>query len=955
MLNALLNTLLPGSKAASKAANISSEPTVLNRRAEDKRVTQADINRMYKRPRTFCDLLPWLEYQHEGQAFLLEDAKSYGAMYDLSPIGTEGRNDEFLGSIRDGLENALQNAFPEYDDKDGPWIVQMYGYDDYNLDDYIELLREHVWPHARGTQYTEAYLETMAAHLRGVTKSGGLFKDEGVTGGPWQGKWRRAKLFVYRRRAKSWSHPAGYDTKEELNEVCARFEQAMAPLESLGASMRRVGGKELHQWMLRWFNPNPDVLDGDTAAFYRAHAYAGDDPMAFPNNDFSESFVLNGPRTELSTQTWWFDNIPHRCLTAQRFRQSPRMGHLTGELANGKAIYALFDKLPEHTIMALTLIITPQDVLENHFNQLDRKSVGETLESQSTREDIETARQIMQSGHKLYRGNLAFYTRGETIQAIRKNAQIIESVLSNNNIALIKEADEQVGLDHYILNLPMNFDPIRDTNTQCARFLYAQHAANLSPAFGRSTGTKNPGITFFNRGGSPLSFDPLSLKDRRKNAHMLLLGPTGAGKSATLASMMGQLMAIVRPRLFIIEAGNSFGLLADYFAKMGLTVNKVQLKAGAGVSLPPFADAHLLLDKSQKEKLDIDRSIADNLKDLKDVRNTENDLPPEQPDDDDTGNGNEEQRDILGEMEIIAVLMITGGEQKEADAMNRADRKMIRNAILQAAKISYFENRQCLTEDVVKALNAISKDPEIPEGRRLRADQMSESMGLFCDGLEGEMFNRPGEAWPEADVTLIDLATYAREGYRGQLSVAYTSLLARVNNLAEKYQFDKRPLIKITDEAHIITTVPLLAAFIVKIVKMWRKLGAWYWGATQNLKDFPNEAEKLLSMIEWWVLLVMEKEEVEQVSRFRDLTLEQKHLLLSARKEPGKYTEGVVLSASIEALFRNVPPSLFLALAMTEKDEKVERRALMDQFGIDEVEAAIRVAQRLDSKRGLAA
>jgi len=44
--------------------------------------------------------------------------------------------------------------------------------------------------------------------------------------------------------------------------------------------------------------------------------------------------------------------------------------------------------------------------------------------------------------------------------------------------------------------------------------------------------------------------------------------------------------------------------------------------------------------------------------------------------------------------------------------------------------------------------------------------------------------------------------------------------------------------------------------------------------------------------------------------------------LLSARKEPGKYVEGVVLSDNLEALFLSVPPPLSLALAMTEKHEK---------------------------------
>ena len=50
--------------------------------------------------------------------------------------------------------------------------------------------------------------------------------------------------------------------------------------------------------------------------------------------------------------------------------------------------------------------------------------------------------------------------------------------------------------------------------------------------------------------------------------------------------------------------------------------------------------------------------------------------------------------------------------------------------------------------------------------------------------------------------------------------------------------------------------------------------------------------------------------------RFKDLNDEQRNLLLSARKEPGKYVEGVVLADKVEPCF-NVPlPSL--ALAMTE-------------------------------------
>lgn len=117
------------------------------------------------------------------------------------------------------------------------------------------------------------------------------------------------------------------------------------------------------------------------------------------------------------------------------------------------------------------------------------------------------------------------------------------------------------------------------------------------PVTGRETGTGHPGFSFFNRGGDTLTFDPLNKLDRTQNAHLLLFGPTGAGKSATLCAALSQLMAVHRPRLFIAEAGNSFGLLADFFDSLGLTVNKISVKPGSGVSLPPFADAHKLVEE----------------------------------------------------------------------------------------------------------------------------------------------------------------------------------------------------------------------------------------------------------------------------------------------------------------------------------------------------------------------
>ncbi|EJP1400819.1 conjugative transfer ATPase [Salmonella enterica] len=565
----------------------------------------------------------------------------------------------------------------------------------------------------------------------------------------------------------------------------------------------------------------------------------------------------------------------------------------------------------------LTIVVWPQDRLEEHLSRLSDRAIGENVESEYTKKDCQEVRHWLKDGHKLYRSALAFYLSAPDNGELTRRVRSLNSLLLNAGMVPVQENDELAPLSSWLRWLPMCFNPARDKRQLYTRFSFVQHLANLLPLFGRESGTGHPGVSYFNRGGGMLCWDPLNREDRAQNGHLLLLGPTGAGKSATLNAKIAQLMALHRPRLFIVEAGNSFGLMADYAREHGLTVNKISLKPGSGITLPLFADAWKL---------------------------AESDAPLPEPDDDDPEDADNEQRDLLGEMEITARLMITGGELKEDARLTRSDRALIREAILHAAQLTAHEKRQTLTQDIRDALFTLAQDAALPESRRNRLWEMGEAMNMFCSGFEGELFNREGKAWPEADITLVDLAMFAREGYEAQLAIAYISLINHINNLGERDQHLARPIVNITDEAHIITVNPLLARFLTKGSKMWRKLGIWLWLATQNLSDFPDDAKKLLNMIEWWELLVMPPEEVEQVSRFKSLTPEQRQLLLSATKAPGKYTEGVVLSPRVEALFRVVSPALWLALGMTEKHEKAERMRIMIEFGCSELEAAMRVA-----------
>ncbi|WP_300627865.1 conjugative transfer ATPase [Pseudomonas sp.] len=895
--------------------------------------TRADEQQLYTAPLSFVDLLPWVEYLPDSQSLLLDDGQSVAAFFELSAIGTEGREAEWLCTVRDALENALQDSFDELDQQ--PWVVQLYAQDETDWDEYLAGLRTYMQLRAQGTAFSEFYWRSMQQHLQAVAKPGGLFEDTTVSHLPWRGQRRRTRLVVYRRTVGTPSR-RGLPPEAALTAVCERL---LGGLANAGVHARRLEAAAIHAWLLRWFNPAPDWLGTDVEARRRFYRLAALPPPPQANElelasgtDVAQRLFFRQPRSDAEHGVWWFDEQPHRVITLDRLRSPPGIGHLTGETAKGgDALNAVFDQLPEDTVLCLTLLITPQDRLEAQLNHLSHKSVGDTLDSQQTREDVEQARSLIGRSHKLYRGSLAFYLRGRDLPELDARGMQLANALLNSGLQPVREEDEVAPLNSYLRWLPCVFDPEQDKRQWYTQLMFAQHAANLAPVWGRSEGTGHPVITLFNRGGGLITFDPLNRLDRQMNAHLFLFGPTGSGKSATLNNLLNQVTAIYRPRLFIVEAGNSFGLFADFAQRLGLSVHRLKLAPGAGVSLAPFADARRLVDSpSQVKTLDADAL-----------------------DDDDSETAHEDERDVLGELEITARLMITGGEDKEEQRLTRADRSLIRQSILDAARHCSSQQRTVLTEDVRDALRAMGQDLALPESRRVRLLEMADAMDLFCQGSDGELFNRDGTPWPEADVTLVDLATYAREGYNAQLSIAYISLINAVNNLAERDQMLGRPIINVTDEGHIITKNPLLAPYVVKITKMWRKLGAWFWLATQNLDDLPKAAEPMLNMIEWWICLSMPPDEVEKIARFRALTPAQKALMRSARKEAGKFTEGVILSKSMEVLFRAVPPSLYLAMAMTEPEEKHQRHQLMQAHGIDELEAAFKVAAELDGNRGI--
>ena len=584
--------------------------------SERRGLTEQALNTSYRKGPSFVDWLPWVEFLPKSQTLLLEDGRSVGAVFELNPVGTEGRSTAFLEQVRDTVTDALQDAFDEHER--APWVVQFCCQDEDDSEAWLETLAAYAAPKIRDSAFTREWLAQMTNHMTNLTRDEGLFLDNTVTRTRWRATWRRTRMVVYR-----WLpglSPDEPSPEETLNHICERLT---AGLKAAGLSAIRQNEQDIHRWLVRWFNPAPPVED--KKAFWRQLDLPQDQSLPVIT-DFAERLLASEPRSDAENGVWWLDNRPHKVVVVDRLRKAPPPGLLTGETARGDGINALFDLLPSGTIMNLTVVVYPQDKLEQHISHLSKRAIGDNTDSEYTRRDCHEVRSYLKDGHKLYRSTLAFYLHAPDTDTLFRQQRQLHSLLLNAGLVPVQEQHEVAPLSHWLRWLPMCFDPLRDQRGLYTRLNFVQHIAGLLPVYGRETGTGHPGICYFNRGGAPLCFDPLNKLDRAQTGHLLLLGPTGAGKSATLNAKIAQLMALHRPRLFIIEAGNSFGLMADYAAAHGLTVNKISLRPGSGVTLPLFADAWRLVEQA--------------------VTDAE---PPEDEESD-----GDDQRDVLGEMEITA-------------------------------------------------------------------------------------------------------------------------------------------------------------------------------------------------------------------------------------------------------------------------------------------------------------
>ena len=876
----------------------------------------------YSVPPSFAAHLPWVDVDEEG-IIHLEDGRSAGLCFHVKAGVAEDKRQKQLEKIIRHVTNTFETIGK--DCPDNPWIIQLFARDVDNFGDVVEQLHHQ----ARvNDEFTQAVLNEDAKHFSYIGREQGIFS---VDGHAWRGRERQVMLFVYRWLPDSSSKAV---VDKNIKQLLSLQTRMMLPssFADKGIHLSIAKGEGLFNFLAPFFNPTP--LKGES------HQYRGS--FSEIDRDFSERLLRNGVKADPQAGVWWFEGqkrVANRLVELDTWDNEDFLsGCIFAEVkedsedAEQDSRSVVFDALPPGTLFSMTLFPQTKDEGRARLKTIQQAAVGnepEVMECKAQCSAIDT----LINKHPLWRGKIAFYLQADSIDELDSYTDLLRSSFNVEGLQLkFVAAEHQVApLDSFFRYLPMNYQPQRDPHYWYCGWVWLSDMLRMSPLLGRSTGTGSQAFTYFNRGGEILGFDPLN--DHLSNAHLTLFGPSGSGKSAMLVGMVLRLLALHRPRMFIIEAGNSFGLLGDFCERHGLTVNKVTLKPGCGTTLAPFADAKYIVD------MDIPQITSDEA------------LKPEHLNDNDEAG--DEERDILGELEILARLMITGGEKRELDDYRRADSSMVRQALKNAAKACRQTGEQVRPIHIKEALQAFSQDDTRPEQRRLRANTMADSLGFFCEGMEGKIFNSVGEPWVEADVTIIDLGLYAKNGYEAQMAAAYISLINRINDIAERDQYSGRHIVTLTDEAHLISTNELLAPYATKIVKMWRKLNAWFWLATQDVADFPNSAKKMLNNSEWWILLNMAEDEINNLKAFKKLSPEQENLIRSMTSAKYKFKEGVVMGMddTFLARFRNVTPALYLALGETDGAAKKIRADFMKAHQCSELDAALMKANDIEQGR----
>ena len=874
---------------------------------------QREVNRAYQLPPSLADYLGLVDFDEDDSVGLLNDGRSLMRFLELKPIACDILSEEAAQKRYQTLCRILSSCIPLEDRN--PWTVCVWAQNDASLVDLQKRQANTALASLQDDRFTRHMCDRVwPEHYRRVSR--GLFVDA-ESQQLFRGVSRRIRLALCRDHRQPLK---GFDyrtqTVEELNEVTERLRQA---LSHVGIETQICNREHIVRWLLRWLNPNPSRTEGDIDSLLEETRYPNRKPLGFHLGGWA---IKNLPET--TPEGVKLDGRLHRAVILTGNEIEPDIGLLSRDRDQGAPF---LDTLLPGAVMVWHIVFESKASQLAHLQRLEKAAIGFDSPRRKARAFIQHAIDEVQQGNYILRSTQAICLSGKDAAALKQQESDIRGRLDSCRIATIDSRFDRYPADTWLRFLPGNLD--LDAHHRHRHRLLSDIVAQM-PVWGRARGDeRHPVFSFFNRAGESFVFDFLAKDFRRNNAHAVLLGTTGAGKSAWLCNVVLSLSALQNPRIVMLEAGGSFDLLSRYLRRWGRKVVSLRFSRRHPIALNPYAEAYRMLEREHQR---IEANVAQQVYCFENVQDEEDLLSDE--------------RDLLNEMAIITRSIITGGEKREEEAITRADMGLITQVVLASAERCQQAGKpHMLAEDVAEGFRLhAQKHPEHAE----RLTQFALSMEPFLHGEMAAFFNRPSEPLPDFDILHVDLGFLKEDGKEAGLNVVVNTLLARILSLAEAEQSSNRPCLFIKDEAHLLYQYPSIVAFSVLMAKVARKIGLWLLPATQNVMDFSGEhTAKLLSLMETWFCLSLSKKEIEEIEKRRQLTREEKKLLTKADNIKGVYSEIVMLGAQFQGLFRHIPPRIALALAMTEKDEKAERAELMKTLGCSESEAVHIIAERL--------
>mgnify|MGYP004417256741 CR=1 FL=1 len=899
-------------------------------------ITEKVIKSGYSNPQpSLPDQLAIVDFCDKQNLFLLNDGISIGSGFELASIPAEAASPDYLEAVFNKISDTFASVVPLH--KEDPWVMQMYVNDDYRLKPVLNHIMQHISPAIAEMSFTQDYLARLDDLFTKMVRPEGLFLDP-KTDMPYRGRRRRIRVLFYRqyKQIKTTREQALL----EHHEVMAQIE---SKLKSPGLQLKKLNGKDYYQWWVRWFNPEPEMTNGHTEELLNRFPYPeGKQPARY---NLNQAIFFTPP--ESNERGFIFDGYQHRILYIDGLREAPEIGLLSRERpqANPKHRYALLDKLPEGAIYTIQVTFSNDEALDAHLMRLEKGIVGTSLKPQQVREDIKTARDELSMGNRLFWVNQAIFYRAKTEAQAFQIEKELKELFIDAKMPLIPSIYDLHPLNSYLNALPFNFVPaFARQYLRFDRLIYASELAALLPVYGRNQGARHlPCLTFFNRLGEPVLFDPLHTDFISQNSHMALFANSGGGKSVAAGWIINTLMATKNARIVLFEMGNSFDRFLTHCRSKGKAVKQLLLsnQKSKAVPLNPFCEAYKALSEissnlSEQQALQLAEKMMQLKTGLNETANSEEKAC------------NEDSRNYLAELSLALRTMITEANELEEQSFTLADETLLIEVLSDAILTSFNANiPQMLTEHVLAAFARRMDKESVPRKKDRILDMHDRLKSYVINSNKSRFFNVPTEPLGDFDIFHIDVSAIKDD--KGKLALVMVSLLPRILAMAEENQNTNRPTFLFFDEAHIQFQIPSVVTCALLVAKVARKLGLWLVPSTQNVADMNSEmATKILSLIETWILLGIDEKELVDVQKFKQLTPEQIALIRDIDSQKGLYAEAVLLGSRYQGLFRVIPTRYILALLLNEKSEKAERHALEEQY--DVLQAAEIVATRLENK-----